>query len=147
VGAGVDDTLTRPALKPWQYDTLLLVAAGADVAEMARYEHLSQEAIKSRLKVLTALYGVMDRTTLAVAALRRGDIRLTSAPWIWQALSPRQCELLQAIADHGRNATVAEVMGLSPLTVKSYLEEIKVKTGDTRRTNVVVRAYRAGLIQ
>jgi DNA-binding NarL/FixJ family response regulator len=68
--------------------------------------------------------------------------RLTGA----EALSGREIEVLQQVADGRSNKEIGEVLGLSGLTVKSHLARIARKLGTGDRAEMVVVAMRAGVV-
>ena len=68
--------------------------------------------------------------------------RLTGA----EALSGREVEVLQLVADGRSNKDIGEALGLSALTVKSHLARIARKLGTGDRAEMVVVAMRAGVV-
>ncbi len=62
------------------------------------------------------------------------------------ALSPREREVLLAVADGRTNGEIADALGLSPATVKTHLDRIFSKTGTEHRAAAVARALRQGWI-
>ena len=63
-----------------------------------------------------------------------------------EPLSRRQVECLQWVAVGKSNREISAIMGLSPNTVRNYIEDIKDKLGAPNRTAAAMTAYRAGLI-
>jgi two-component system nitrate/nitrite response regulator NarL len=63
------------------------------------------------------------------------------------ALSPRLREVLSLVADGRTTAEIAETLGISPHTVKNYLERIYERLGARDRVQAVSRALRAGLLE
>jgi LuxR family maltose regulon positive regulatory protein len=63
------------------------------------------------------------------------------------ALTPRECEILELIAEGQSNKTIAKQLGLAPETVKSHLKNIFQKLGVERRTQAVLRAEERGLLR
>ncbi|MEV4343180.1 response regulator transcription factor [Actinoplanes sp. NPDC049596] len=61
-------------------------------------------------------------------------------------LSPREREVLVAVAGGGDNGEVARAMRLSPDTVRTYVSRILAKLGATSRAQLVAIAHRNGLI-
>jgi DNA-binding NarL/FixJ family response regulator len=61
-------------------------------------------------------------------------------------LTPREHDVLRAVARGGTNADVAADLGLSPATVKAYVHDLLTKLGCTGRSQLVVLAYEAGLV-
>lgn len=62
------------------------------------------------------------------------------------ALSGREIEVLQLVADGRSNKEIGEALGLSALTVKSHLARIARKLGTGDRAEMVVVAMRAGAV-
>ncbi len=61
-------------------------------------------------------------------------------------LTPRQLEVLQLVAQGGKNKEIAERLSLTPTTVARHLEAILEKTGASNRTDAVMKAQHAGLL-
>lgn len=61
-------------------------------------------------------------------------------------LTPREREVLRAVADGLTNAEVAGRLCVAPATVKSHLDSVLSKTGTEHRAAAVARALRAGWI-
>jgi len=63
-----------------------------------------------------------------------------------EALTPRELQVLQAVADGMANKQIARALGMSEHTVKFHINAILGKLGASSRTDAVVRATRAGLL-
>lgn len=61
-------------------------------------------------------------------------------------LTPREVDVLAAVAGGATNTAVAELLGLRPETVKSYLRSAMRKLGTHTRMEAVVAARRAGVL-
>lgn len=61
-------------------------------------------------------------------------------------LSPRQREIVQLMADGHSNAEIAEELGLTHRTVKSYASEIYARLGTPNRAGAVAMAIRHDLM-
>jgi LuxR family transcriptional regulator, regulator of acetate metabolism len=61
-------------------------------------------------------------------------------------LTPRETDVLSAVASGATNATVASRLGLRPETVKAYLRSAMSKLGAHTRLEAVVAARKAGLL-
>lgn len=64
-----------------------------------------------------------------------------------QRLTPREVEILQIVARGLSNREAAEVLGLSPSTVRTHLEHIYEKLEVGNRVEAVAEGIRQGLIQ
>jgi DNA-binding NarL/FixJ family response regulator len=62
------------------------------------------------------------------------------------ALTPREVEVLQLLADGLPNKAIAARMGISDQTVKFHVASITGKLGVANRTEAVRRAFQRGLI-
>jgi DNA-binding NarL/FixJ family response regulator len=61
-------------------------------------------------------------------------------------LTAREIEILTLIAGGSTNAEIAELLVISPLTVKSHVSRILTKMGARDRTQLVVMAYESRLV-
>ncbi|MCG3039524.1 response regulator [Streptomyces fenghuangensis] len=78
--------------------------------------------------------------------LRPADTSLPARQDVVRALTPRELEALQLIAEGLSNAEIAAAMFITPETVKTYVSRILAKLGLRDRVQAVVLAYRAGLV-
>jgi DNA-binding CsgD family transcriptional regulator len=62
------------------------------------------------------------------------------------ALTLRQLDVLAQVATGATNAEAAERLGLSPATVKTYLQDASKRLGARNRVEAVTIARRAGLL-
>ena len=63
------------------------------------------------------------------------------------ALTPREIEVLQALADGGGNRDIAKSLFISEETVKVHIKHIMEKLGAADRTEAVTIAIRRGIIE
>ena len=98
-----------------------------------------------------------DRLPDAEAAAARADAIVLATPersrsenreeeWIAGALTPRELDVLQLLAEGLPNKAIADRLGISDQTVKFHLAAIFGKLGASNRTDAVRRALRRGLI-
>ncbi|OEJ93137.1 response regulator [Streptomyces thermolilacinus] len=78
--------------------------------------------------------------------LRPADTSRTARQDVVRALTPRELEVLQLIAEGLSNAEIAASMFITPETVKTYVSRILAKLGLRDRVQAVVLAYRVGLV-
>jgi len=97
---------------------------------------------EERRRLLRALHGSAAAIWGKPAALAPSGRPQLSSP-----LSPRECEILELIAEGASNKVVARTLGLGPETVKTHLKNIFVKFGVDRRTQAVLRAEELGLLR
>ncbi|MEW1720199.1 helix-turn-helix transcriptional regulator [Streptomyces sp. NPDC093109] len=123
--------------------------AGAGAWEEVRAAHGELRALAARtvdaelrgelLAVCGRLAGAADPVAAAASAAgRRGGFPV--------ALAPREVDVLACVASGSTNAAAAELLGLRPETVKSYLRAAMRKLGARTRLEAVVAARRAGLL-
>jgi two-component system nitrate/nitrite response regulator NarL len=63
-----------------------------------------------------------------------------------EALTPREIEVLELVAEGLSNKAIAGRLGISDQTVKFHLASVSGKLGASNRTDAVRRAVRSGLI-
>jgi DNA-binding NarL/FixJ family response regulator len=61
------------------------------------------------------------------------------------ALTPQEVRILQLITEGLNNGTIAEILSLSPNTVKSHVRNIFSKLGVSDRTQAAIWAIRRGI--
>jgi DNA-binding NarL/FixJ family response regulator len=61
-------------------------------------------------------------------------------------LSTRERQVLALVASQADNGALAQVLGLSPLTVKTHVNRILRKLGASTRAQLVAIAYESGLV-
>jgi DNA-binding NarL/FixJ family response regulator/signal transduction histidine kinase len=70
-----------------------------------------------------------------------------AARMILDALSPREKEVLAALARGASNAEIAKELWLGEATVKTHLSNLLTKTGTTNRVQAAVFAYESGFLR
>ncbi len=69
-----------------------------------------------------------------------------SEPWLHEALTARESEVLTMLAEGASNKEIAARLNISEHTVKFHVSSVLAKLGATTRTEAVSRGVRQGLI-
>jgi DNA-binding NarL/FixJ family response regulator len=101
-------------------------------------------ALNAVLGGLVVLDPALMTSTLAL--LPASENGLPTAEPLADALTPRELEVLQLIAEGQPNKLIANNLGISEHTVKFHVNSVMTKLGAQSRTEAVVRATRLGLI-
>jgi DNA-binding NarL/FixJ family response regulator len=67
-------------------------------------------------------------------------------PELYEALTPRELEVLEVLAEGLSNKSIASRLGITEHTVKFHVSSIFAKLGAENRTDAVRRGVRRGLI-
>lgn len=87
-----------------------------------------------------------ERDLAAVLAQLGGDgKRVSAAEAALARLTPRENEILRALADGNTTSQVADSLGISALTVQSHVKNILAKLGVHSKIEAVTLAWRFGL--
>jgi DNA-binding NarL/FixJ family response regulator len=105
-----------------------------------------REQIARALQAAAEGQAILDPAVHArlVAATGRAPEAVSSRP-LPDGLTAREAEVLALIATGRTNAQIAEVLVVSPSTVKTHINNIFAKTGVSDRAHAVQYAYRNGL--
>jgi DNA-binding NarL/FixJ family response regulator len=82
---------------------------------------------------------------VVLGALRRPEIGPDPEPGLAEHLSPRELDVLRLIARGLENAAIAEILSISPRTVKNHVSSILAKLGLSSRIQAATYAVRRGL--
>jgi DNA-binding NarL/FixJ family response regulator len=85
------------------------------------------------------------RADAALIRLKSDSAEATPEPG-YEALTPREIEVLELLAEGLPNKAIAERLRISDQTVKFHVASIAGKLGASNRTDAVRRAVRRGLI-
>ncbi|MDN4480618.1 response regulator [Demequina muriae] len=124
--AGASGFLLKDARPAELVDAIRTVAAGDAV--------MSPRVTRRMLEMFA------DRLPRADAPATTGDPRLA-------ALSPRETEVLKAVATGHSNAEIAADLFVAEATVKTHVGRILAKLGVRDRVQAVIVAYEAGLVE
>lgn len=117
------------------------VVLGAEEGEMAGL--LPESAGPAQLDA--ALRAVVAGLSVRPAQPRPGFAPLPEAPST--PLTPREVEVLAAIADGLGNKAAARRLGISPHTVKFHIESLFRKLGAATRAEVVAKGLRRQIVE
>ena len=124
-----------------------------DDGERARVRRRVTEDTASGVSVVGEYATVADARASGVEAdayLTAADVpRARAQPVddaVVDALTPREIEVLQLLADGLPNKAIAARLGISDQTVKFHVASITGKLGVANRTEAVRRAFQRGLI-
>lgn len=96
----------------------------------------------SRLPLLE----IMDRTVAGESVYADSPPQAMLGDLPTSELTDQQKRLLGCLTQGIPNKEIAEILHISPLTVKSHLEQLMEKTGIHSRTELAVKASRLGLL-
>jgi DNA-binding NarL/FixJ family response regulator len=111
------------------------------------------EALDSGAQAVVLKQGPPEETLTAVAAVARGETYIAPSvrtSVVGQArsptpsLSPREREVLRWLADGRGTAEVADLLSVSPETVKTHVKNLMTKLGAHTRVHALAEAIRAG---
>lgn len=122
---GVRSALTFPAVGP-----------EGPIAVLSFYSFEHRVPTASLVRTLNAIGHDLGRF------LYRRRAQLQPSP-----LTPRELQVLRLAAQGNTRPQIAEVLTISPLTVKTHFENIFEKLGVSDRTAAVAQAIRSGLIE
>lgn len=110
---------------------------------------ISRDALLATVRAVAAGTTGIDRQFLqrALRNLQEADEPSVENMELSEALTPRETDVLWLIAEGLTNSAIAQALGLSPGTVKSYVQNILQKLNATDRTHAAVKAIRMGLVK
>ncbi len=127
---------------------VVLVGSAAERARLRAQLNGSIDVVGEHATMAAALAADLDVDAVVAAPPRepfpaasaRGDDDLV------EALTPREVEVLELLAEGLPNKAIAERLKISDQTVKFHVASISGKLGALNRTDAVRRAVRRGLI-
>jgi DNA-binding NarL/FixJ family response regulator len=112
-----------------------------------------RRSLRAGLAALPDIVGEFESVAAAREAGVAADALLLTAPesdmesdGLVEALTPREVEVLELVAQGLANKAVASRLAISDQTVKYHLASISGKLGAINRTDAVRRALRRGLM-
>jgi DNA-binding NarL/FixJ family response regulator len=121
---------------------VVIVGPAARRARLRR-ELSERFEVVGEAETLSEARRVMDVEAYVVAAAPPRD---DEAPAI-EPLTPRELDVLAALADGLSNKAIAARLGISEETVKFHLSAIFGKLGASNRTDAVRQALRRGIVE
>ena len=96
----------------------------------------------SRTEIIDAIRGVMAGKVVMSDEIRHTIENISAMP----EMSPRQTEILNLVAKGFSNKEIAEIIGISPETVKEHVAKILHSIGASSRAEAATTAINLGLI-
>jgi DNA-binding CsgD family transcriptional regulator len=128
----------------------LVLALATAVLNWLEYRYLirefSTEAYVGLLAAGFVALGVWVGSRLTPSAPRAGPFQWNEAAIRSLGLSPRELEILDALASGESNKELARRLGISPNTVKTHVSRIYEKLGVRRRVQAIEKARLLALI-
>ena len=109
----------------------------------AQLESVTNDVVAEFDSLADARASQLDADALVIAVSGRSD---EDEELTVEALTPREIEVLELVAEGLSNKAIATRLGISDQTVKFHLTSISGKLGAVNRTDAVRRAVRRGLI-
>ncbi|RFU40004.1 DNA-binding response regulator [Actinomadura logoneensis] len=134
--------LTTFELDEYVYDALAAGASGFLLKDVTAERLFEAVRVVAAGDALLAP-GVTRRLVEEFARSRR---RPRTAPSALAALTPRETEVLRAMAEGLSNPEIAAALVVSEETVKTHVSRILGKLGLRDRTQAVIAAYESGLV-
>lgn len=140
--------------------TTRILAERPEIAVLVLTTFDTDEAIVQAIEAGATGYLLKDAPTadLAAAIRRAANGETVLAPPVsrrlvarmrgdaGEALTPREIEVLRAVAQGNANAAVARELHISEATVKTHLLHVYAKLGVSDRAAAVSRAYETGIL-
>jgi DNA-binding NarL/FixJ family response regulator len=106
----------------------------------------TSDSVINAIRLVASGEAILDRDILEMVILELSEAtRPTSAKEEVPALTPQEVRILQLITEGLDNGTIAEILSLSPNTIKSHVRNIFSKLGVSDRTQAAIWAIRRGL--
>ena len=118
-----------------QWDVALLIHAGYTNREIAAKLYLSVDAVKTHVQAIgsrmgiTGLDGMRERIAVAVECPGHHDPVLADPPPMRRALTPRETQVLELVAECYDAEHIGQILHISSHTVRSHLRRIGLAMG------------------
>jgi DNA-binding NarL/FixJ family response regulator len=123
---------------------VLLVGSPSDRARLRSQMNGSMDVAGEFATLAAARASEIDADAIVVAPDTEGGSR--DEPVFDEALTQREIQVLELLAEGLPNKAIAGRLGISDQTVKFHVSSIAGKLGAANRTDAVRRAVRRGLI-
>jgi len=133
------ETVARREGHRWELAQVLVAQA-----DLAMVERESDNQVRDLLRAAQAQYRHVGNS-VEVQLLEARQRRLDAPSTLPASLSPREAQVLRAVAAGQSNREIAEQLVLSRRTVENHLVNIYAKIGATNRATAVAFALRHGL--
>lgn len=106
----------------------------------------TSESVVNAIRLVASGEAILDRDILELVINELSEAtRPTNLKDDVPALTPQEVRILQLITEGLDNGTIAEILSLSPNTIKSHVRNIFSKLGVSDRTQAAIWAIRRGL--
>jgi DNA-binding NarL/FixJ family response regulator len=134
---------------------IVLITDEVSRADLRRFLQSGVRAVLGREAAQHEILAAAEAVSAGLTALapEQMDLLLPSSadndeaePWLHEALTTRESEVLTMLAEGASNKEIAGRLNISEHTVKFHVSSILAKLGATTRTEAVSRGVRQGLI-
>ena len=134
---------------------IILITDEVSRADLRRLLHSGVRAVLGHEAAQHEILAAIEAVSAGLTALapEQMDLLLPSAadndesePWLHEALTARESEVLAMLAEGTSNKEIAARLKISEHTAKFHVSSILAKLGATTRTEAVSRGVRQGLI-
>lgn len=141
---------TRVIMVTTYKNTTYLIQALAAGADGFVLKDISREDLLANVRAVAAGESRVDQGFLQSVLRQLNESEQAQqavSPDTNDPLTPREVDVLQLLVEGLTNQAIAQVLGLSAGTVKSYVQAILRKLDVADRTQAAVKAIRAGLVK
>lgn len=144
---GMDGLTAAAILKREMPQTKIILATSMAQPEwMAQAQAAGIDSFWYKEYSRLPLLEIMDRTVAGESVYADSPPQAMLGDLPTSELTDQQKRLLGCLTQGIPNKEIAEILHISPLTVKSHLEQLMEKTGIHSRTELAVKASRLGLL-
>lgn len=141
---------TRVIMVTTYKNTTYLIQALAAGADGFVLKDISREDLLANVRAVAAGESRVDQDFLQSVLRQLNESEQAQqavSPDTDDPLTPREVDVLQLLVEGLTNQAIAQVLGLSAGTVKSYVQTILRKLDVADRTQAAVKAIRSGLVK